>query len=217
MYTLGTARPALCPLRVARTHGGAGKRWLRCNSITEECATTGSAVAQYHLRLNLTFTRPRPPAQDYYTKQVRGIAFIEYTSSRDAEAALPNLHRMYLGGKEVQAMFAQQVSRSCLLRCRPCLLRCRPCLLRCRPCLLRCWPCLLSRWAGRFCSGAGRFCSGAGRVCSGAGRVCSAGEQEPPRCAVGHTQTHAYARPRPACVNAAEKEPAPWRTCAHAC
>ena len=48
-------------------------------------------------------------AQDYYTKQLRGIAFIEYTSPLDAEDALPNLNRMYLGGKEVQAILAQQV------------------------------------------------------------------------------------------------------------
>eukprot|EP00983_Pelagomonas_calceolata_P082222 1155849-Pelagomonas_calceolata.AAC.4 len=48
-------------------------------------------------------------AADYYTKQMRGIAFIEYTSSRDAEEALPNLHRMYIGGKEVTATYAKEV------------------------------------------------------------------------------------------------------------
>jgi hypothetical protein len=40
---------------------------------------------------------------------MRGIAFIEYTSSHDAEDAVSGLHHMYLGGKEVQATFAQQV------------------------------------------------------------------------------------------------------------
>ncbi|GFH10777.1 RRM domain-containing protein [Haematococcus lacustris] len=45
---------------------------------------------------------------DYYTKQPRGLAFVEYTNSRDAQDALRGLDRLVLAGKEIQAAFAQQ-------------------------------------------------------------------------------------------------------------
>lgn len=46
--------------------------------------------------------------KDYYTGQRRGIAFVEFTNSRDAEDALHGLDRFYMGGKEIQATFALQ-------------------------------------------------------------------------------------------------------------
>ncbi|GAX72880.1 hypothetical protein CEUSTIGMA_g335.t1 [Chlamydomonas eustigma] len=45
--------------------------------------------------------------RDYYTKEPRGIAFVEFTSSRDAEDACHGLDRTTLSGREVSVAYAQ--------------------------------------------------------------------------------------------------------------
>ncbi len=46
--------------------------------------------------------------QDYYTKKLKGIAFIEYTTSRDADDAVRGLDGLSICGREVQATYAKQ-------------------------------------------------------------------------------------------------------------
>lgn len=43
--------------------------------------------------------------------QVQPLAFVRYTHRCDAEGALPKLHRMIIGGKEIHAEMAKQVRR----------------------------------------------------------------------------------------------------------
>lgn len=46
--------------------------------------------------------------RDYYTRELRGIGFIEYTNPRDAEDAKYELDKMVLLGREISVVFAMQ-------------------------------------------------------------------------------------------------------------
>lgn len=46
--------------------------------------------------------------RDYYTGELRGIGFVEYTSPRDAEDAKYQLDKMVLLGREISIVFAMQ-------------------------------------------------------------------------------------------------------------
>jgi RNA recognition motif-containing protein len=52
---------------------------------------------------------PRTCTQDHFTGKARGIGFVEFTSSRDANAAVRGMHRTMLLGREIGATLAEQV------------------------------------------------------------------------------------------------------------
>ncbi len=68
----------------------------------------GQAVAQRALEPPRHPPSPAPCLQDFYTGKPRGIAFIEYTTSRDADDAVRGLDRTLISGREIQATYAQQ-------------------------------------------------------------------------------------------------------------
>lgn len=50
--------------------------------------------------------------QDYYSRKPRGFAFVEFFDKRDATAAMDNLERYELDGREISVVFAKDRRKS---------------------------------------------------------------------------------------------------------